>query len=137
MDIALLAKDAVTLLAPALPYLVTAGNKAVEEVGKKIGGDALDYAKTLWAKLRPKAEAKPALLEAIKDAAAAPKDEDAQAQLRVQLKKLLKDDARFASELESILGEAKKANIASGERAVVLDNSDNNIVITGDQKYER
>ena len=133
MDVALLAKDAIALLVPALPYLVTAGNKAVEEVGKKIGGDALDYAKTLWAKLR----AKPALQQAISDVVAAPKDEDAQAQLRLQLKKLLAADTEFASELESILGEAKKANIASGERAVVLDNSDNNIVITGDQKYER
>lgn len=137
MDVVSLAKDAVALLAPALPYLLMAGNKAVEKVGEKIGGDAMDYAKTLWVKLRPKAEARPALQEAINDVVAAPKDEDAQAQLRVQLKKLLTDDAGFASELESILAAAKKVNIASGERSVVLDNSDNNIVITGDQKYER
>ena len=140
MDIALLAKDAVALLVPALPYLVTAGNEAVKEAGKKIGGEALDYAKTLWAKLRPKAEAKPALLEAINDAAAAPKDEDAQAQLRVQLKKLLADDTELASELENILSKAKKAGVSvivSGDHSIGIGgNVSGSTLIAGDKKDE-
>lgn len=140
MDVTLLAKDAVALLAPALPFLIKASEKAVEEAGKKIGGDAMDYAKTLWAKLRPKAEAKPALLEAVNDAAAAPKDEDAQAQLRIQLKKLFADDAQFASELKSILDKAKQAGvniIVSGDHSIGIGgNVTGSTLVAGDKKDE-
>jgi hypothetical protein len=140
MDVTLLAKDAVALLAPALPYLAMAGNKAVEEVGKKIGGDAMDYAKALWVKLRPKAEARPALLEAVKDAAAAPKDEDAQGQLRTQLKKLLAEDAGLAGEVEGILGKAKKASlsvIVSGDHSIGIGGDvTGSTLIAGDKKDE-
>lgn len=136
MDVALLAKDAIALLAPALPYLVTAGNEAVKEAGKKIGGDALDYAKTLWVKLR----AKPALQASINDVVAAPKDEDAQAQLRLQLKKLLADDKEFANELESFLGKAKKAGvnvIVSGDHSIGIGgNVSGSTLIAGDKKDE-
>ena len=60
MDVTTLAKDLVVFLTPFLPYLLKAGEKAAEEAGKKFGGDAWDRAKGLWAKLRPKVEAKPA-----------------------------------------------------------------------------
>lgn len=139
-DIALIAKDVAAFLVPALPYLVRAGDKAVEEVGKKIGGEAMDYAKRLWARLRPKAESTQALQAAISDAAAAPEDEDAQAQLRLQLKKLLADDEQLAKELAEVLADAQKAGvtvIASGDRAVALNNSNNNQINTGDRTYER
>ena len=39
-------------LAPFTPYLVKAGEKAVEEVGKKVGGAAWEKAQAVWAKLR-------------------------------------------------------------------------------------
>jgi hypothetical protein len=141
MDVATLAKDVAEFLVPALPYLTKAGEEAVKEVGKKISGEALDYARSLWAKLRPKAETTPLLKGAVEEVVAAPEDGDVQAQLRHQLKKLLADDAELARELDSILQNAKRAgvkvNIASGERAAVLDQANNNIVITGDQTYER
>jgi len=89
MDMTTLVKDLAVLLTPLLPYLLKAGEKAAEEAGKKLGGDAWDRAKALWAKLRPKVEAKPAAQEAVQDAAAAPNDKDMQAALRLQLRKLL------------------------------------------------
>lgn len=140
IDIALIAKDVAAFLVPALPYLIKAGENAVEEVGKRIGGDAMNYAKRLWARLRPKAEARPALQEAISDAAAAPEDEDAQAQLRLQLKKLLADDEQIAKELAEVLADAQKAGVtvmAIGDRSVALNNSNNNLINTGDRKHER
>ena len=141
MDPAMLAKDVAMFLAPALPYLIKGGEKAVEEVGKKIGGEALDYAKSLWAKLRPKAEATPRLQEAVEEVVAAPKDEDAQAQLRLQLKKLLTNDAELARELESILQNASNAGvtvIVSGDRSVGIGgNVSGSTIITGDQNNER
>ncbi len=53
MDVTTLAKDVAAFLAPFLPYLLKAGEKAAEEAGKKLGGDAWDKAKSLWGKLRP------------------------------------------------------------------------------------
>jgi 3-hydroxyacyl-CoA dehydrogenase len=141
IDVAILAKDVAAYLIPALPYLMKASEEAVKEVGKKIGGEALDYAKSLWARLRPKAEATPALQGAIVDVAAAPDDEDAQAQLRHQLKKLLADDTKLASELNGILQDAKNAGvtvIVSGDRSVGIGgNVSGSTIITGDQNHER
>ncbi len=43
-----------TFLAPFLPYLLKAGEKAAEEAGKKFGEAAWEQAKALWEKLRHK-----------------------------------------------------------------------------------
>ena len=141
MDPAMLAKDVAMYLVPALPYLIKGGEKAVEEIGKNIGGAALDYAKSLWAKLRPKAEATPLLQNAVEEVAATPKDEDAQAQLRIQLKNLLAKDAELARDLEGILQNAKNAGvtiIVSGDRSVGIGgNVSGSTIITGDQNNER
>ena len=96
MDVTTLAKELAVFLIPFLPYLLKAGEKAAEEAGKKLGSDAWDRAKGLWAKLRPKVEAKPAAQEAVQDAAVAPNDDDIQAALRLQLRKLLAEDAVLA-----------------------------------------
>jgi hypothetical protein len=45
MDITTLAKDVTLFLTPFLPYLLKAGEKAAEEAGKKLGGDAWERAK--------------------------------------------------------------------------------------------
>jgi hypothetical protein len=39
MDVTTLAKDLATFLIPLLPSLLNAGEKAIEEVGKKFGAD--------------------------------------------------------------------------------------------------
>jgi hypothetical protein len=141
MDPAMLAKDVATFLVPALPYLYKASEEALKEVGKKLGGEALEYAKSLWAKLRPKAEATPLLQAAVEETVAAPEDDDAQAQLRLQLKKLLTNDAGLARELEGILQNAKSAGvtvIVSGDRSVGIGgNVSGTTIITGDQNYDR
>ncbi|NET26798.1 hypothetical protein [Okeania sp. SIO1I7] len=98
-DIATLAK----FLTPFLPFLLKAGEKATEEAGKFFGQDAWEQAKTLWKKLLPKVEAKPAAKEVIKDAADNPDDEDVQAALRVQLKKLLKEDSDLTNEIKRLM----------------------------------
>ena len=137
MDVTTLAKDLAFFLTPFLPYLLKAGEKAAEEAGKKLGGDAWDQAKGLWARLRPKVEAKPATQEAVRDAAAAPNDDDIQAVLRVQLRKLLAEDAVLAGELERVWQEAQQSGatvIAAGERSVAIDRDvTDGTIITGDQ----
>jgi hypothetical protein len=137
MDVTTLAKDLAVFLIPFLPYLLKAGEKAAEEAGKKLGGDAWDRAKGLWGKLRPKVEAKPAAQEAVQDAAATPNDNDIQAALRLQLRKLLAEDAVLAREIERVWQEAQQAGaivIAAGERSVAIGRDvSSSTIITGDQ----
>jgi thioredoxin-like negative regulator of GroEL len=145
IDIAILAKETVTFLAPFLPYLVKASEGAAEEVGKqlgeKVGGGAWEKAEALWVKLRPRMEATEATRDAIQEVAAAPGDEDARAVLRVQLKKLLAEDESLAREVSEMQREMRHAGVsvaAIGDRSVAIGGkvSGSNIV-TGDQNKIR
>ncbi|MBK9234102.1 MAG: hypothetical protein IPO15_25500 [Anaerolineae bacterium] len=136
MDIATLAKDVALFLSPFLPYLLKAGEKAAEEAGKKLGGDAWERAKGLWSRLRPKVEAKPAAQEAVADAVTEPENEDAQATLRQQLRKLLAEDDDLAREIGQQWAAAQAAGvtiIASGDRAVAAQNITGSTIVTGDR----
>lgn len=99
MDISLIVK----LLAPCLPFLLNVGSKAVEGASQKVGEDGWNKAKAIWAKLQPKVEAKEAAKEAATDVAERPENEDLQASLRVQLKKILDADPALAEEIAQIL----------------------------------
>ena len=137
MDIGALASSLTTALVPLLPYLLKAGEKAAEETGKTVAGESWEWAKSLWTKLKPKVEAKPAALEAVQDAAQSPEDQDAQAAFRQQLKKLLTEDQLLAEEVNGWLeqGEAAGINVsAAGERSVAIGgNVKSSTIVTGDQ----
>jgi len=137
MDIGALASSLTAALVPLLPYLLKAGEKAAEETGKAVAGQSLEWAKSLWTKLKPKVEAKPAALEAAQDVAHAPEDEDLQAALRVQLKKLLTEDQSLAEEVSRWLEQGKAAGItvtASGERSVAIGGDvKGSTIVTGDR----
>ena len=137
MDINALASSLTTALVPLLPYLLKAGEKAAEETGKTVAGESWEWAKSLWTKLKPKVEAKPAALEAVQDAAQSPEDQDAQAAFRQQLKKLLTEDQLLAEEVNGWLeqGEAAGINVsAAGERSVAIGgNVKSSTIVTGDQ----
>ncbi len=80
-------------LTPFLPSLLgKAVEKATESASGKFGEVAFAKAQAVWAKLSPKVEAKEAAKEAVIDVANSPEDEDSQAALRKQLKKLLEQD---------------------------------------------
>ena len=136
MDIVALASSVTTALVPLLPYLLKAGEKAAEETGKTVAGQSWDWAKSLWTKLKPKVEANPAALVAAQDVAQAPGDEDLQATLRVQLKKLLTEDQSLAEDVSRWLEQGKAAGInvsAIGERSVAIGRDFQGTIITGDQ----
>jgi hypothetical protein len=103
MDLKLLADTLTTFLAPALPYLVSGGKGLIQEAGKKLGEDAPELLKTLWAKLRPKVEEKPAAVEAVQDVAKAPEDSRTQTGLSIQLQKILEADSTLAAEIAKLL----------------------------------
>lgn len=81
---------------PLLPYLLKGGielaRNAAGELGKKLSADGWDGLKRLAEKIQHKAEAKPALQEALADAQNAPQNEDAISSLGLQLKILMEDD---------------------------------------------
>jgi len=137
MDIGALASSLTAALVPLLPYLLKAGEKAAEETGKAVAGQSLEWAKSIWAKLGPKVEAKEAALEAAHDVADAPEDEEAQIALRRQLKKLLTEDQSLAAEVSRWLEQGKAAGItvtASGERSVAIGgDAKGNTIVTGDR----
>ena len=137
MDINALASSLTTALVPLLPYLLKAGEKAAEETGKTVAGQSWEWGKSLWSKLKPGVEAKPAALEAAQDVAHAPEDEDLQVALRVQLKKLLTEDQSLAEEVSRWLEQGKAAGItvtASGERSVAIGGDvKGSTIITGDK----
>jgi len=101
MDITLL----VQLLAPCLPFLLKMGDKAAEKAAEKVGEDTWNKAKAIWEKLHPRLESKDAAKEVIADIVVNPEDEDLRATLRVQLKKILEQDANLAKAIDQILHE--------------------------------
>ena len=144
MDFTVLATSLTTALLPLLPYLLKVGEGAATETGKSIAGKTLAWGQSLWAKLQPKVEARPAALEAAQDAALMPNNKDAQGALRLQLEKLLASDQSFAEEVQRWLEEGKASgNItaggnvvtASGDRSIAIGgNASNNTFNTNDQK---
>lgn len=118
-----------SFLAPCLPILLRAGDAAAA----KVGAEALEYGKRLWAKLRPKVEAKPAAAEAAQDVAAAPEDPRALAALELQLEKLLAQDDELAAAVARVWDEARAAGVvAAGERSVAVGGDVSGIIVTGD-----
>ena len=92
--ISLLASTTVAFLSP---YLARVG----EAAAKRIGEDLYQVVKARFSK-EPTAKA------ALEDLAGTPDDEDIQAQLRVQLKKLMKEDRKFAAQVEQMTQEANQ-----------------------------
>jgi hypothetical protein len=112
-EIAQLTQSLTAYLSPFLPYLVDAGKQAAEAAGKEIAGEALAKAKTLWGKLAAAVRRRPAAAEAVDDVARHPADADAQAALRVQLRKILSEDEDLARTVARLLAD-------TGHRAQVI-----------------
>lgn len=127
MDFGQLARDLTSFLAPLLPYLQKAGEKAAEEAGKGMGGETWEKAKSIWVKLRPKVEGKPAAIEAAQDATKEPHNERAKGALEWQLMKLLAEDDVLAKEIARLWGQAKATEVVNqnvrGDRNVTIGGS--------------
>jgi hypothetical protein len=121
MNPATIATAVVTFLIP----LLAEGGKATA----KKGGEALVAA------LERRFKEKPAAQEALEDVKKDPQDEDLQAALRVQLKKLLAADEAFRAELTQLLEQIKSTSgggiLAQGEGAVAAQTVGGSIVTGG------
>jgi hypothetical protein len=125
-----------TFLAPALSFLLGAGEKVLGRASDSLAEGALEQAKKLWSKLGGKIEADPMAQEAAKQLADEPDDAEAQAALTFRLRRLLADDPELAAELERDWEGAREQTtaIASAERSVALAGHNvDNVIITGDR----
>jgi phosphoglycolate phosphatase-like HAD superfamily hydrolase len=109
-------------------------------VGKKFGSATWEKAKDLWARLRPRLDARSAAKEAVQEVAQAPKDQAAQGALNLQVRKLLTEDSNLAQEVACWLEEANQAGVritvASGDRSVAVGGAvTGSTIITGDGNH--
>lgn len=137
MDVASIAGGLTAILAPLLPYLLKLGDKAAEETGAQVGGDAWNLAKSIWTRIGPRLSEKTASQEVVADVAANPVDHDTQAALRLQLKKLLTAHPDLAQFVVDELSASPQAAVAvTGDRNVTITGSNSgSTIITGDHNH--
>jgi hypothetical protein len=111
VDLVQLVAQVVSELAPIAPWLVKVGEGAAGEAGSRLGGGAADGVRRIWARLRPAVEADQRATTAMLELAAAPANEDLQAQLRVQLGRLLADDQELAASLARLMADRRHSAI--------------------------
>jgi hypothetical protein len=134
MDILNLAHQTVSVLGPALPYLIDAGHGAAKAVGEKTTEAVSESVHQLWIWLQSKAQAsQPALLEAAGEVATTPESESARSRLQEQTRLLLEAHPEILQELQARLGSvALQRNVvnASGPGAVAIGGSASGTTIT-------
>lgn len=119
--IQLIATNAVAILAPYL-------SKAAETLVPKAAED-------LYAAVRERFAKKPAAEETLKDLEKAPEDEDTQASVRAQLKKIMAEDETFAMHLQKLIQEESgpgKPGVSASNRGVAAGGDISGPVLTGD-----
>ena len=128
-----IARQIVQFLAPFLPYLLRAGEKAAEEVGRQLGAAAWEQAQALWARLRRKKNVE----QVAQTVAALPDNQALREALREEIARALAEDDSLAQELARLLpqsGPAGQTVIASGNRSVAIGGSvSGSVIVTGDR----
>jgi hypothetical protein len=113
MDTGATAAGLVSVIAPFLKGFMGGVRDEAEEAGEAAGGKLRAFAARIWRSLEPDVERTPAALQAAQEVADQPDDEDWQAALRVQLRKLLEEDPALAEELASTLDEGRREGVVA------------------------
>ncbi len=128
-----LAQKIGAFLLPLLPYLLKIGDKAAEEVGKKIGGEAWERARALWGNLTRQER----VHRAAEAAAALPENPAIQQGLEAEIARALEEDPALRREVARLWGEIQAAGVtvtARGERSVAIGgDATGSVIITGDR----
>jgi hypothetical protein len=126
-------------LAPFLPYLVKGGETLAAELGRTLGQDALQHARALWGRLRPRVEEDPAAGKAAGKVADRPQDGGARLRLQLALEDVLADHPELAREVEKLWAEVPPGIVAAvGERSVAVGGSViGSTIVTGDSNVVR
>lgn len=116
MDPATLAATVTALIAP---YLAKLGESFMEEAGARLP----DQVGRIWEMISARFHGNPAAVGAANDLAKIADDPDNQEAFALQLKKSLKEDEDFASELQAMLKEAQAQISNVGDGAVATNGS--------------
>lgn len=116
-DPATVATATVALLSP---YFVAGATEAAKTVGKEAAAGALQVLGWLRSKLTGVG------VEALAEVEKAPQDADAQAVLRVQVRKLLEGEPKLTDELAALLA---KASATAKVQKIVQDGNDNRAAV--------
>lgn len=124
--------DPVTLTAAVTtflsPYLAKAGKSLMD----KASAELPDAVGKLWDSLKAKMESRPESASLPTDLAKSPEDGDTQGGFRLQLKKILSEDAEFSELLAKLLEEAKsQSSISVGDGVVATNGSIGNAFKAG------
>ncbi len=90
-----IARQVAQFLAPFLPYLLKAGEKAAEEAGRKLGAAAWEQAQALWARLRRKKSVE----QVAQTVAALPENQALREALREEIARALAEDPALQEEV--------------------------------------
>jgi len=121
-SISILAANVVTVITP---FLANAAEAIVPQ--------AAEY---LYQAIKARFAAKPAAAEALHDLETAPKDEDFQASVRAQLKKIMAEDPQFAEGLsqryQKLEAQVNQQSVSASDRSVAAGRDIRGPVFTGD-----
>jgi hypothetical protein len=131
--------DVVQTAAAVMPYLTAAAtaygmntlDKARDAVVDKTSDATVTVGHRILNRILHRKESQRVIEGAVIDLAAAPDDEDAQAALRLQIRKAVTDDPALLSDIAGILNEAGVTVTASGARSVAA-HTISGVVVTGD-----
>lgn len=123
LDLHALAQQVTTTLQPYFPLFAVEAAKAT---GQKVPA-AIE---AVWTAVKDRFAKKAAAAEVLQDLVENPKDEDLQAAVRVQLRKLLEEDPAFASALRPLAEAA--ANVQTTTTTYAADvQGDGNVTVQG------
>jgi len=105
-----LAQKISAFLLPLLPYLLKVGDKAAEEVGKKIGGEGWEQAKALWDRLRRKKSVE----QVAQTAAAIPDNQALRDALREEIARALTEDPALREDVTTIFSRVEVRDVKRG-----------------------
>ena len=132
MDLMQLAQSVVAIILPLVPRLLgKAADKAAESVGAELGKVALGRASEVWTRL-VQSDHDGKLIDSANEVAASPNDPDAEAALRLRIRRLLEQDEALRADLAVMAPAAASGNtaIASGDAAVAIGGAANQAFIT-------
>lgn len=109
-----LAQKIGAFLLPLLPYLLKMGDKAAEELGKKIGGEAWEKAKALWGKLARKERVQ----KAAEAAVALPDNPAIRQGVETEIARALEEDPTLLGETTHIVSELKVEVVKKGGKVI-------------------
>jgi hypothetical protein len=131
-----IAHDVRDALVSLLPYAMAVGGKTLEGAEQQMGADTWNWLKSLWVKIRPSLEARPAGMEIARSVAVTPTDEESKAALAWQLREILLSDPTLAADLARSLARRPpevSSVQATGRRSISIGRDVNqSIVNTGD-----